>query len=149
MTLTSWFANSVGRVREGTKKHLVDTLRLLQGDSEVIQTMRIVDDEECERLFLESISKTNGSAVDFRAKSFEVIEVLTQFLRIEEIENIEKQKQLISTRPAEIAKELNTIIGNDYGSIRALDSFGDSVIVLYVSREQLPRFDEINRYWLL
>lgn len=139
----------MGRVLEGTRTHLIETARLLNFSVEVIEKMTSASEEECETMFLQQIVKTNGGAVDWRAKPREILDVIDRFLSPQERLLLTALQLDNSLRPAVTVNEFDNRLINELSTIRALDSFGDSIIVLRIPRSSADAFDEINKYWII
>lgn len=148
MNIPSWFSRSVGRVREGTKIHLVLTAELLGGSAEMLQNMRDATDEACEALLVEQVSHTCGGAVDWKEHPQDIAQMLAAFLGAEEAARIQNATLDARSKPPQAAQAFDQLLSSSTKGVRALDTFGDFYIVLLVSREQLPRFDAINKHWL-
>jgi hypothetical protein len=144
-----WFRRSLGRVREGAKHHLINSGRVLNFDTKMIDQMLLLSDEDCEAIFLRQIEGSRGGAIDWRAKSEEIIEITKPFLAPEEQLLLAGLDIDYSWRPAEIIKHLDKLLIGQRHAIRALDTFGDAIFVVVIDKESEAVFDEVNRYWLL
>lgn len=136
-------------MREGSKSHLVATGRLLEFDEALIGKMVALDDESCEALFVKSIESVCGGAVDWRANTGEVIEVVRPFLAQSEQNLLSMLNSGAQKMPLESVHDLNELLVGALHSIRALDTFGDFVIIVVVKNTLLRDFDEINKYWVM
>lgn len=149
MGISSWLSRSVGRTREGTKAHLVGTAELLNCSAEVLHTMRGANDEECEALLIGHISRTCGGTVDWREHPQDIAAMLTGFLGKDDAALLASSPVLGGdTRPPQAVQSFDDQLSGSALGVRALESFGDSYIVLVVSRHLLARFDDINKHWL-
>lgn len=147
MSFISWLRRSIGRTYTGTKAHLIETARLLDFSDDTVERMTKVGDEECEAIFLEKIAETHGGAADWRAEPTEVLEVIEPLLTTEErglLATIQFEEE---QRPGETVKKLDAHLATTGRAVRALDSFGDFIIVVLVPRERLAAFDAANEYW--
>jgi hypothetical protein len=128
--------------------HLIESSKLLKFDNATIERMNSANDEDCEAIFLKKISLGYGGAVDWRAKSREVIETIDHFLTPEERSRLSTIRLNTSLSPPAIVKAVGDWIGDNRVGARTLDSFGDFFFVLLIPKELLAAFDKINRHWL-
>lgn len=148
MSIPSWFSRSVGRVREGTKIHLVLTAELLNCSAEVLHIMRGATDEACEALLVDHVSQTCGGAVDWKEHPHDVAQMVAAFLTAEQADRIKGATLDGQLKPPQAVHTLDRLLADAAQGVRALDTFGDFYIVLVLSRDLLPRFDEINKHWI-
>lgn len=148
MSIPTWFTRSVGRVREGTKAHIVRTAELLNCSAEVLHTMQDATDEVCEALLVEDVSRTCGGIADWKEHPQDIARVLAAFLGAEEADRIRSATLDERTTPPKAVQTFDRLLSGSTHGVRALDTFGDFYIVLAVSRDLLPRFDEINKHWI-
>lgn len=148
MSIPAWFARSVGRVREGTKVHLVMTAELVSCSNDVLHAMRGATDEECETLLVDHISKTCGGTADWKEHPHDIAETLAEFLSADEADLLRRLALDERTKPAQAVQRFDALLTHSPKGVRALESFGDFYIVLVVPRPLLPRFDEVNKHWI-
>lgn len=148
MSIPSWFSRSVGRVREGTKAHLVLTAELLSGSAEMLHAMRDATDEACETLLVDHVSQTCGGTVNWKEHPQDIAQVLAAFLGAAEAQQLMGAALDARMKPPHAVHTFDRMLSDSAKGVRALDTFGDFYIVLVVSRDVLPRFDAINKHWL-
>ncbi|WP_332740973.1 hypothetical protein [Hydrogenophaga sp.] len=148
MSIQSWFSRSLGRVREGTKAHLVSSAELLDFTGDVLHAMREATDDECEALFVEHVSRTCGGTVDWREQPQDIADTLAEFLSADEASLIQASTFNDRTGPPQAIQGFDESLKGSPRGVRALESFGDFYIVLVLPRHLLPRFDEINQHWI-
>jgi hypothetical protein len=148
MSIPSWFSRSVGRVREGTKAHLVLTAELLNGSAGMLHTMRGATDEACEALLVDHVSQTCGGTVDWKEHPQDIAKVLAAFLSADDADRIRKTTLDERMKPPHAVHTFDRLLSGASHGVRAMDMLGDFYIVLVVPRDLLPRFDEINKHWI-
>ena len=148
MSIPSWFSRSVGRVREGTKAHLVLTAELLNGSAGMLHTMRGATDEACEALLVDHVSQTCGGAVDWKEHPHDIAQMVAAFLTTEQADRIQRATLDGQLKPPQAVHTLDRLLADSTQGVRALDTFGDFYIVLVLSRDLLPRFDDVNKHWI-
>lgn len=148
MSIQSWFSRSMGRVREGTKAHLVDTAELLNCSDGVLHAMRGATDAGCEALFVDHLSRTCGGTADWKEHPQDIAETLVAFLSADEADLIRHLMVDDRTKPAQAVQRFDELLSSSTKGVRALESFGDFYIVVVVPRHLLPRFDEVNKHWI-
>ena len=148
MSIRSWLCRSIGRTREGTKAHLLTTAEILDCSEDVLSAMHGADDERCEAMLVDHVSRTCGGTADWKEHPKDVMETLAPFLSPEESHILQKADIDDLTRPPEAIRHLDNLLSQTAKGVRALDTFGDFYILVVMPRSQLGRFDEVNKYWL-
>jgi hypothetical protein len=147
MSFKDWLQRSWGRMRE-SKKHLLATARLLDLDPSVIDRMERSGRDECEAILVEQVEAHHGGTVDWRATLDDVVETIDSVLTPGERAALAVAHDTAPTSLEEAVQLLDRKLINCHRGLRALESFGDNLIVLLVPRPNLAPFDDANRHWM-
>ena len=139
MSFKSWLQRSWRRMRESNKKHLLATARLLGLDPPVIERMERSGEDEAH----------HGGTVDSRATLDDVVATIDSVLTPDERAALTSVHDATPTPLEDAVKLLDHKLIKCQRGLRALDSFGDSVVVILVPRPNLASFDDANRHWMV
>jgi hypothetical protein len=138
----------IGRLFSNSKAHLLSIASILEFPDDVQRQMRKATDEECEAILLSQADGRHGGPVDWRGTPEDIYEVLSPCLTDTERRLLPPLSDLPAQPPAQVVASLDVHLLQGPRALRALESFGDFVIVLLVPRQQIPEFDESVGVWL-
>ena len=140
MNIRIWLERGFGRVREGTRRHLIESAKLLDFEPGMVDQLVSATDEQCELLFINRIEEACGGVVDWRSSSAEVVDVIQPFLNSNERTALDTLALSHSARPAEVARQIDIALRQERVGVRAMDTFGDSIIIVAVQKKTLKEF---------
>ena len=149
MSIRNWVRRSFGRMLSGTKAHLVGIAALLELPAPVLEKMRSATDDECEALLIEHVEGRHGGIADWRATLEQILETIEPCLTPEERTVLQGVRAASSKGVAEAIHLLDGRLSSPLRALRAIESFGDSYIVVLVPRGKIDEFDRTSRYWLV
>ncbi|WP_155844894.1 hypothetical protein [Arenimonas oryziterrae] len=138
----------LGRLFSNSKAHLLSVAAILQFPDDVQRQMRKANDEECESILLSQAEGRHGGPVDWRGTAEDVYAVVSPCLADAERALMPPLSGLPAQSPAQIVAALDAHLLQGPRALRALESFGDFVIVLLVPRQKLQEFDDSVGSWL-
>jgi hypothetical protein len=101
-----------------------------------------------EAKFRKIIEGGHGGSVDWNSLPDEVYEVIFACLSPEEQERFPDVSTLPAGKPEKVVESLASNYTSGPRAIRAIETFGDDIIVLMVPRDRVPEFDRTAKYWL-
>ncbi len=146
--LGKYFGRLFGALLRGRSQHLMDIAPLLGFSAD--DTKRLVDlePEAREAEFLSIIQARFGGPVDWRGTPQDIYEVVSPCLTVEERSRLPDVQAVERRPPARVVEALDSRLGSSSRALRAIESFGDFVIVLLVPRERVAEFDRLARHWI-
>ncbi|WP_216966649.1 hypothetical protein [Lysobacter sp. MMG2] len=138
----------IGRLFSNPKAHLLSVAAALDFPDDVQRQMRKAGDEECEAILLAQVEGRHGGPVDWRGTAEDIYQTLDPCLTSSERALMPALSELQAQPPAQIAAAVDAYLLPGPRALRALESFGDFVIVLLVPRHKLEAFDRSVGSWL-
>jgi hypothetical protein len=146
--MRKYFGRLFGAMTRGSSQHLLDIARLLGlSDSEMSQLSGVSGDAR-EELFLSLIEGRHGGPVDWRGTAEDIYEVVLSCLTSEERTCLPDVTSIQAAPPARIVEALSSRLVSAPRTLRAIESFGDFIIVLLLPRERVADFDRIAKAWI-
>jgi hypothetical protein len=131
----------LGRLFTGTTTHLIQIAALLDFTDEGFSRMHGAEAEECEAIFLREIEGRFGSRVDWRGSAADIYDILDACSTDRERRCLPPLEDVPDDDPAEVVAYLDAHLEQAPRALRALDSFGDFMIVLLIPRDRLSAFE--------
>ena len=138
----------LGRLFTGTTTHLIQIAALLDFSDEGFSRMGTAEPEECEAIFLREIKGRSGGPLDWRGSAADIYKILNECTTDRERRYLPLPEAVQGDEPAEIVACLDAHLEQAPRALRAMDSFGDFIIVLLIPRDRLSAFEHAARYWL-
>ena len=126
----------------------MDIAPLLGFSDAEIKRLTDLEPEAREAEFLSILEHRHGGTVDWRGTPEDVYEILSQCVAADECGRLPDVGTIQRQPPARIVQALDSYLGSSSRALRAIESFGDFVIVLLVPRERVAEFDRIARHWI-
>jgi hypothetical protein len=137
-----------GTFARGRSQHLLDIARLLGFSESEWNQLSGRSDDAREELFLSLIEGRHGGPVDWRGTPEDIYEVVVPCLTEGERACLPDVASVQVAPPARIIESLSSRFDGAPRTLRAIESFGDFVIVLLVPRERVTEFDRIAGSWI-
>lgn len=138
----------LGRVFTNPKTHLLGIAEILGFPEELRHRMRKATEDECEALLLSQVESSIGGTVDWRGTPKDIYDVLSPCLTEAERALLPSLPSVGEQPPTKVIATLDLQLQGAPRALRALESFGDFIIILLVPRGSLTRFDQLARHWL-
>jgi len=99
-------------------------------------------------MLVEEVEARHGGTVDWRATLDDIIGAIESVLTPDERAAL-TSVDATPTSLGDAMRLLDRRLIKCQRGLRALDSFGDNVIVVLVPRPSLASFDDVNRHWMV
>jgi hypothetical protein len=146
--MRKYFGRLFGEITRGSARHLLDIAPLLGFSAAELSRLSGVKGDAREALFLSLIERRHGGTVDWRGTPHDIYDVLLPCLTAEERARLPDVASVETAPPAQVVQTLSAHFANAPRTLRAMESFGDFIIVLLLPRERVAEFDRVAANWI-